>query len=226
MCQILQKFAPITLAGAGSLEPSDLSVALELGPTLVAADGGAAHCLSAGHMPEVVIGDLDSLPKNMRESIPPEQLIFVSEQDSTDFDKALRHISAPLVLAVGFTGARVDHELACYNALVRHADRRCVIIGESDVVCLLPPKLSLPLAAGTRVSLFPMRAVQGRSEGLKWPIDGIGFAPDGMVGTSNEATGAVQLEVEAPAMLLILPKAHLGLLVSQLLATSEGWLAP
>lgn len=211
------------MAGAGVLAPDDLSVAMAIGPTLVAADGGAAHCIAAGQLPEVVIGDMDSLAENIRDSISPEGLIFVAEQDSTDFDKALRHILAPVVLAVGFTGGRVDHELACYNALVRHADRRCVIIGESDVVCLLPPKLALPVAAGTRVSLFPMRAVQGRSEGLKWPIDGIEFAPDGMVGTSNEATGAVQLEVDAPGMLLILPKAHLGLLVSQLLATPAGW---
>ncbi|MDA5555502.1 thiamine diphosphokinase [Shimia sp. MMG029] len=226
MCQIVQKLEPITLAGAGVLASEDLSAALEIGSTLIAADGGAAHCIAAGHLPDVVIGDMDSLAENIRESISPERLIFVAEQDSTDFDKALRHILAPVVLAVGFTGARVDHELACYNALTRHADRRCVIIGESDVVCLLPPKLALHVPAGTRLSLFPMGAVEGRSEGLKWPIDGIAFAPDGMVGTSNEATGVVQLEVEAPGMLLILPKAHLGLLVSQLLATPAGWPAP
>ncbi|MBO9473294.1 thiamine diphosphokinase [Shimia sp. R10_1] len=223
MCQIVQKLEPLTLAGAGVLASEDLSAALEIGPTLIAADGGAAHCIAAGHLPDLVIGDMDSLAENIRESISPERLIFVAEQDSTDFDKALRHILAPVVLAVGFTGARVDHELACYNALARHADRRCVIIGESDVVCLLPPKLALPVPAGTRVSLFPMGVVQGRSEGLKWPIDDITFAPDGMVGTSNEATGPVQLEVDAPGMLLILPKAHLGLLISQLLATPAGW---
>jgi thiamine pyrophosphokinase len=82
------------------------------------------------------------------------------------------------------------------------------------------------VAVGTRVSLFPMRPVRCRSDGLKWPLDGIDFAPDGMVGTSNEATAPVQLEAEAPGMLLILPKAHLGLLVSQLLQTPEGWPAP
>lgn len=223
MCQIFQKSEPITLAGAGPLQLEDLSAALESAPSLVAADGGAAQCLRAGHMPERVFGDMDSLDKDMRKIIPRERLIFFTEQDSTDFDKALRHIFAPVVLAVGFTGARVDHELACYNGLVRHPDRRCVIIGESDVVCLLPPKLCLPMVAGTRVSLFPMRSVRCRSEGLKWPLDGIDFAPDGMVGTSNEATGPVQLEAEAPGMLLILPKAHLGLLVSQLLQTPEGW---
>jgi len=30
-----------------------------------------------------------------------------------------------------------------------------------------------------------MAAVQGRSGGLRWPIDGLPFAPDGRIGTSN-----------------------------------------
>ncbi len=226
MCQIVQKLEPITLVGGGTFGKADLAAALEIGPTLVAADGGAAHCLWAGHMPEVVIGDMDSLPESTKATIPPERLFPIAEQDSTDFDKALRHLTAPVVLAVGFTGARVDHELACYNALVRHAGRRCVIIGETDVICHLPPKLFLDVAEGTRVSLFPMRSVTGRSEGLKWPIEGMTFAPDGMVGTSNMATGPVRLEVDGPGMLLILPKAYLGLLVSQLLASPEAWPAP
>ncbi|MEC8195182.1 MAG: thiamine pyrophosphokinase, partial [Pseudomonadota bacterium] len=120
----------------------------------------------------------------------------------------------------------MDHELAVHNALVRYPNRRCVLIGETDVLCVAPPKLTLDVAAGTRVSLFPMRAVTGRSEGLKWPIDGLDFAPDGMIGTSNAATGPVTLEMDGPGMLLILPKALLSELVKTLLATPEGWPVP
>lgn len=226
MAAIVHSLEPITLVGAGSLRDSDIDDSLALAPTLVAADGGAAHCLAADHMPEAVIGDLDSLDMVQAASIPWERLHEITEQVSTDFDKALRHIVTPLVVAVGFTGARTDHELAAYNVLVQRADRRCVLVGETDVLCAVPPKLALDVPVGTRVSLFPMRDVTGRSEGLKWPIAGIEFAPGGPIGTSNAATAAVTLEMDGPGMLLILPKAFLPLLVKTLLATPEAWPAP
>ncbi len=226
MAAIVHELEPITLVGAGALSESDLIEVMGLAPTLVAADGGAAHCLAAGHMPQAVIGDMDSLDMVQAAGIPWERLHEITEQDSTDFDKALRHVEAPLVIAAGFTGGRKDHELAVYNALLRHADRRCVLVGETDILCLAPPRLELNLEVGTRVSLFPMRPVTGRSEGLKWPIEAIPFAPDGMIGTSNAATGPVTLEMDGAGMLLILPKSELSMLVGQLLATPEGWPAP
>ena len=58
-----------------------------------------------------------------RVAVPPERLHPIPEQDSTDFDKCLRHIAAPLVLGVGFLGGRVDHELAAFSTLVTRCDR-------------------------------------------------------------------------------------------------------
>ena len=37
------------------------------------------------------------------------------DQDTTDFDKALRHIKAPVVIGAGFSGARTDHALAAFT---------------------------------------------------------------------------------------------------------------
>ncbi len=199
----------VTLLGAGDIADGTLNDALALAPILVAADGAAGRALALGLMPQAVIGDLDSLDAATRARIPPERLHGLAEQDSTDFDKCLRNISAPLVLGVGFAGQRLDHELAAYNALVRLAGHRCILIGPVDICFHAPPRLALDLAPGTRVSLFPMAPVTGRSTGLRWPIGGLHFAPDGRVGTSNEATGPVALEFDGPGMLVILPMAAL-----------------
>jgi thiamine pyrophosphokinase len=57
--------------------------------------------------------------------------------------------------------------------------------------------------------------VIGRSTGLDWPIDGIDFAPDRAIGTSNRASGGpVSLEFSARKMLVILPRAHLAAALS------------
>ncbi len=126
---IVRSDVPVTLLGAGRVEADDLALALSHAPVLVAADGGAAHALDRGLMPRAVIGDMDSMPDAVRQAIPADRLHKIEEQDSTDFDKALCSIAAPLVLGVGFLGDRLDHQLAAMSALVRQAAQRCILIG-------------------------------------------------------------------------------------------------
>lgn len=213
---ILRSPNPVTLIGASDASPQDVDECLTLAPTLVAADGGAATVLAQNRVPEAVIGDFDSLPPEMRATLPTDRLHPIAEQETTDFEKCLHAIDAPLILAIGFTGRRIDHELAVYNALTRHPDRPCIVLGASDLVFLAPLKLALDLEVGSRLSLFPMGPVTGRSEGLEWPIDGLNFAPNGRIGTSNRVTGPVLLEFDAPAMLVVMPRAALGAAIAAL----------
>lgn len=180
-------------------------------PDLVAADGGANRLLELDLMPQAVIGDLDSLSLGARQIIAPERLHQISEQATTDFDKALRSIDAPIVLGVGFIGGRIDHALATLNALLRHADRPCILIGPKDITFAVPERaIKLMLRPKDTLSLFPLAPVVGKSSGLRWPIEGLHFAPDGFIGTSNEVTEReVTLEFNRKGMLLTLPRGRL-----------------
>ena len=201
---IVQSTAGVTLAGGGRFSHKLLTIAQGLAPRLVAADGGADRLLALGAEPEAVIGDFDSVSVAAQKRLAG-RLHRIPEQATTDFAKALRSISAPFVLGLGFSGARLDHGLAVLNGLVTHPDRRCLILGSQDVTFLAPRELTLHLRVGTRLSLFPMGPVRGESDGLRWPLQGIGFAPWGMIGTSNEVSGPVRLRFDADAMLVILP---------------------
>ncbi|WP_412174885.1 thiamine diphosphokinase [Actibacterium sp. XHP0104] len=217
MSHIFQSKGAVTLLGGGACRGTDLAEALSLAPCLVAADGGADRALALGHVPKAVIGDMDSISPQTRAAIAPGRLHHIPEQDSTDFDKALRNIDAPLVLGLGMLGPRADHMLAALNVLHRHSDRRCILISDSDVVFLAPPQLTLDLPRDARVSLFPMAPITGRSTGLYWPIDGIEFTPGGRVGTSNQAQGGpVTLGFDAPGMIVLLDRAGLGAAVAAL----------
>ena len=209
---------PVTLVGGGKVKKSLLQAAIVHGPRVIAADGGAAAALAAGVMPEAVIGDFDSLDVATRAAIPAERLHRIAEQESTDFEKCLERIEAPLVIGVGFGGGRVDHHLAALHALMRFADRPCLLLGRKDAVFLLPPRLTLDLPAGCRVSLFPMAPVAARSKGLRWPLDGLDLAPGRRIGTSNEATDRVELEADAPALVAILPVGQMVPLIAALSA--------
>jgi thiamine pyrophosphokinase len=210
---VFQSEGPVVLVGGGDFSRETLDQALKFGGPLVAADSGADKALEAGHRPSAVFGDLDSLSEEARAELKAD-LHHVPEQETTDFEKCLTRISAPLVLAVGFFGDRTDHGLAVMNTIARVRKPATVVIGGKDIVFHAPSSFRLDLQSGTRVSLFPMGAVRGRSTGLKWPITDIDFAPDGMIGTSNQALGGeMRLEFDGPGMLVILPMPLLDMVV-------------
>ncbi|MFO1203143.1 MAG: thiamine diphosphokinase [Tabrizicola sp.] len=216
---IVQSTHGVTLAGGGPFSARDLKLALRRAPVAVAADSGADRLLRHGVSPEAVIGDMDSISDRARAEIPQARQHLVAEQVTTDFDKALRSIEAPLVLALGFAGARLDHGLAAFSTLIARAERRCILIGPEDLAFAAPPRIELSLVPGEPFSLFPMARVTGRSEGLEWPIDGINFAPDGMIGTSNRVVARrVRLEFDQRGMLVILPRRRLDAAIRALRA--------
>jgi len=170
-----------------------------------------------------VIGDMDSGDgEALRAAGVPVHRI--DEQETTDFEKCLYSVAAPLTIGVGFLGGRIDHELAVLNALVRHPEKAVVLVGEADVCFLCPPLLALDLHAGTRVSFFPLAPVIGRvSQGLAWSVEGLAMAPAGRIGTSNRALGGpMRVGFDAPAVIAILPEAFLGQVADALAVSSPG----
>ena len=214
---------PVLLVGGAHGDNAQLLSLLDEARTVVAADSGADWLRAVGRVPDALIGDLDSVSDATRSSLPAEAVHLISEQDSTDFDKAIRSISAPLILGIGFLGGQVDHLLAAMTVMARYPDRAIVLVGEQDVVAHLPPRIDLPLEAGTRVSLYPMRPVQGKSTGLHWPIDGLELSPGGRVGTSNRADGPITLTVQSPGLLIILPVSERVVLQRALVQACGSW---
>lgn len=212
----------IVLVGAGEVTDTCLIDAMKLGSTFVAADGGAGVLVSRDLSPDAVIGDFDSLSPEIRNNVPRSVLHHVPEQDTTDFEKCMSRIRAPLLLGVGFLGRRVDHQLAVLNVLVRYVHQPCILLGTDDVIFAAPVgQLHMSLPVGTRVSLFPLMTVRGKSEGLEWPIAGLTFAPGAQIGTSNRSTGPVALTFDEPGMLVILPRDQLQAAVTAL--TPDGF---
>jgi thiamine pyrophosphokinase len=202
--------AAICLVGGGPVGTTDIDLALRFAPVIVAADGGVRHLQERHPQPHAVIGDMDSADPDAlsRYGIPVHQ---IRDQDTTDLEKCLSRISAPLILGAGFIGGRLDHELAAMNAAVKYAARPFVLIGPRDVCFHCPRRTHLDLVQGTRVSMFPMSRVRGvLSEGLKWSVEGLEMQPDCRIGTSNEALGGpVRFGFDRPGTLVILPRREL-----------------
>jgi len=202
--------APVLLVGNGPVDASIIALTHSFCRHTVAADGGANAALAHGLKLDATIGDMDSSADNKTPETHGE-IIRIPAQDSTDFEKCLSVISAPLILGIGFLGGRLDHELAALNALVK-TQKNVILIGEVDLVFKLPEASHLTLPLGTRLSTFPMGPVSGvKSEGLAWPLDGLAFAPEGAISTSNHTTAPeVTLTNPEQPLLCILPRLHLS----------------
>ena len=222
---IFSENEPITIVGGAHFSQRLLLESLKRAPVVYAADGGANLCMQYGCQPKQVIGDLDSLSPSLRSELDPSRVIHVPEQDTTDFEKLLIRVDAPLMLAVGFMGGRIDHQMAVQTVLTGYAHRKIICVGDEDVMFVSPPEIDLPLDAGTRISLYPMAPVQVRSTGLYWPTDGLSFAPDGQIGTSNKAARPVTLLPSAPCMLVVLSKTCLDIAIDAMQA-APYWDAP
>nr|WP_239058375.1 thiamine diphosphokinase [Aliiroseovarius sp. PrR006] len=209
-CQELCLDAGVTLLGGGHSTAQDIAESLTLAPNLFGVDGGANRAVSLGLDLLGVSGDFDSISDAARASLDPSILIETPDQNRTDFDKALDLVEAPVILCAGFTGKRMDHQLACYSVLVRQARKPAILLGDEDICFHLSHDVSLELPVGTRLSLFPMARVVAHCTGLRWPVEGLEFAPWGQIGTSNEVTdGPITLSAEGDGLLVILPRAFL-----------------
>ena len=175
------------LVGNGACDLTQLSKSPK--GKVIAVDGGLRHVLKAGLTPNAVIGDMDSIELSDLQAAGRNVAVYKSDdQDTTDFEKALLAIEAPVCLAYGFLGLRVDHTLACLSVLARFTDKhKVILVSADDLVHVTKGPFSMHLSAGARLSLWPITPVKfAASSGLVWPVDGLTLAPDGQVATSNQ----------------------------------------
>ena len=189
---------PIVLFGASPVGSSVLKVTQKLrGWPVLAADGGLNTAKNSGLLPQMVIGDMDSVTDLDQLPVSIGQIRCFG-QDDTDFEKCLRLIRAPLIVGVGFLDGRLDHSLAALDAMARlEHDRPVLLVGSHDVILRLRGDTKLLLNRGSRVSIWPLGCQHFiRSEGLNWPLDDLTMRMGHRTGTSNR-TNAETISITA-----------------------------
>jgi thiamine pyrophosphokinase len=174
------------LIGSGSVNTEHFLSLYTRDYTLISADGGANHLRNVDIIPHKIIGDLDSLEdRNYWEQ--KTEVIHIAEQDSTDLEKVLNQTDAELYLAFGFAGNRFDHTLEILHVLSKYRNKNIIFFVGDDIIFRLPKKWTAKFPIGTRISLYPLHETTVlRSEGLKWPLNGIIMRQGHLIGTSNE----------------------------------------
>ena len=164
------------------------------GAFVIAADAGLRSLRAAGVVPDLIVGDFDSLG----EKPAGENIVYHQpEKDDTDTMLAVREGLArgyDRFLLYGGIGGRLDHTLANLQTLgflCAHGARG-YLVGEGSVVTAFRNGgLAFRQTQRGTVSVFALGAdAEGVFErGLKYPLDNYTMTADFPIGVSNEFTG-------------------------------------
>jgi thiamine pyrophosphokinase len=185
---------------------------------VIAADGGANWLYEYQIAPNVLIGDLDGIRKDVLLKLPSTSIIEKEDQYSTDLEKAFtwairqrfKHVT---VMAIA--GKRTDHMLSNFSLLWKfHKKLEIEIQDDHWTGHILPnEKQEFDVQKGMTISLIPYSNCSGITlKGFQYPLTQATMK-QGEVGISNVATSkSVTIEVKKGRMLAIfLKEKQLGL---------------
>lgn len=179
----------------GEALPADRDHALGA-ELLIAADGGALQCARWALVPQLLIGDLDSIGEAAADALRRAGVRVERhpvDKDESDTELALHAALAAgateIVLLAAFGGDRLDHELANLLLLadVRLGGRARAVRGGTTVRAIHAGTAgALQGAPGDLVTLLPLGEVTGViTAGLRFPLRGETLRAGAVRGLSN-----------------------------------------
>ncbi len=181
---------------------------------VIAVDGGFAHLRELGVVPDLTIGDFDSLGY-----VPDGEDVIVHpvHKDKSDLELVLDYVLErrfESAVVYGALGGRLDHSVANLQMCARFAEAGLdlLLVGTDAAVKILvgPGEYSLPVCDRGTVSVFSAvdesRGVTER--GLEYPLEGATLTNRTTLGLSNELIGQPASISVANGTLLIFHPTH------------------
>ncbi len=165
---------PIVLFGNGEIpsHPIELNT-LKNASTILCADGAVDKLLSLEFIPDLILGDLDSLSRNPSDYSC--DFIHLPDQSKNDLEKSLEWCyekNIEKLSLVGFSGKRDDHNMATLFLLAEYSEKMDLILytNHSTIVCINGQREFDSLAGQeiSMISLLPPTIIT--ADGLKFPI--------------------------------------------------------
>lgn len=193
----------------GAMDPGPIRLAPQRPAFVIAADLGLSHLERQGIVPDLIVGDFDSLGR-----LPPGEnvLRYPPEKDDPDMLLAIKRgleRGCRQFVLYGGTGGRPDHAYANLQSLAYLAGRgaRGYLVGAGMVSTVIQDGslLFTPEHRGV-ISVFchgaQARGVEER--GLYYSLHGATLTADNSIGLSNRFTGqAAAVSVERGQLLVM-----------------------
>jgi thiamine pyrophosphokinase len=166
------------------------------GNFIIAADGGTRHTLALGLVPNIIVGDLDSINFDLQPLIEKGTQVvrFSSDKNETDLELAIQHaltLQPEQVIILAALGGRLDQTLGNIALILGPLSPVIRLDDGIEEVFFCRDRCEVNGSAGDIVSLIPW---QGEVTGvvttnLKWPLRAETLYPHKTRGISNEMLG-------------------------------------
>jgi len=212
MSSDLNKRRILGVLGGCDLSPERIASWARSADFVVAADGGANPLFENGIVPDLTIGDFDSIKNSTKEA--QKMLVYAPDQDRSDCDKLLAYLSergCTRLTICGFEGDLVDHLIGTIHS-VAQSNLEVRLVTRRGIIWLLrgPSSVSLPVPADTRLSMLPVTLCKAVSiQGVEWPLADAEMSPLGMSSLSNRSLGPVQISIGSGVACVFLSHASL-----------------
>lgn len=131
---------------------------------ILAVDGGANHCIKASVIPDLILGDLDSISNETLEFMKEKNIViekFPRKKDATDTELSLDYLIEKGyrdITLMGVTGSRMDHSLGNIFLLdsLKEKSIEARIIDDNNIIYLVEDNLILSRKDNFFISIIPI----------------------------------------------------------------------
>lgn len=180
---------------------------------IICCDGAAERLLAEGIVPNLIIGDMDSLPSVLQQRYAGI-VRKISEQETNDLTKAFKAALEPIPDAIhilGATGRREDHTMANVSLLADYAEMLSGSGCEIDMItesgtfrafCAQDASFSCPL--GVEISIFAFdNSLRMSCEGLLYNTDRVTFDTLWKATLNSSTAESFSLHLNHPAKVVV-----------------------
>jgi len=162
---------------------------------IVCADGGANSAKKLKIVPDLIIGDLDSIAeRNKRYFSNKCEIIKLKRQNDTDVEKALKYLISKNfteAILLGATGDRLDHSICNLGIVLKFYDKiKVSILHEKSFLKPYTNTVEITTIRDEIISLYGFDdKTKIKSKGLKYQLKNIALPFGKKESTSNFAKG-------------------------------------
>jgi thiamine pyrophosphokinase len=175
---------------------------------VVCADGGANSARRLRVVPDIILGDFDSITESTRKYYRNVKQQHITDQYSTDLEKAIKHCIEQhhrTVYIIGASGSRLDHTtgaLGCFKKFRWKAN--LIFLDTEGALSSIRRSVSIKAEAGETISLIPLDRCEGvTTTNLKYSLNDDILELGVREGISNVATdSSVKISVQKGTLLL------------------------
>ena len=186
------------------------------GDCLIAADRGASYLQSDGLLPDLLLGDFDSLPPELLPILQKkcrQCLTFPCDKEYSDLELALRaahHLGLKQIVIAAALYGRLDHCLFNIISILQLADElgleASLIAPDCQILQLKQKQCSWNGCQNALLSIIPLdEEAEVSLQGAKWPLDHSKLRRSSTRGLSNVVVAdEVTLECHCGRIIVLL----------------------